>query len=263
MLYRENRKLFFTLAPTGVIIFLAYLAIFWNNTGSIGIIARAVRSVVGQPTARDAASNIYRDIENINSMFNITSSPLLGIGFGNKFTIVAKMPDISTFEWWEYITHNSIMWIWMEAGAGAFFSMLFLTGMAMIVGGRAVWNMPRGPLRGVALMATLYVFMHFTYAYADMSWEGISMTFVGAMIGLINSLEVIATRPLPVKERRWAWESEASAAGQKRWPWMPDSGVIPPYRLPQAWPTAVPAYRAQQAARAATHAERIARAAQS
>jgi hypothetical protein len=243
MLYRENRKLFFTLAPSGAAIFLVYLAAFWNNTGSIGIIARAVRSVVGQPTARDAASNVYRDLENINSMFNIKNSPIFGIGFGNKFHIIAPMPDISFFTLWEYITHNSIMWIWMQAGVGAFISMLLLTGMAMIVGGRTVWNMPYGPLRGVALTASLYVFMHFTYAYADMSWEGISMTFVGLMMGLINSLEVIAARPLPTQVKRWPWVPDVERAPEKRWPWMLNKGVPPPYRQPKAWPVPLPAYR--------------------
>jgi hypothetical protein len=230
MLYRENRKLFFTLAPTGTIVFLAYLAAFWNNTGSLGIIARAVRSVVGQPTARDAASNVYRDIENLNTIFNIRNYPLLGIGFGNKFHVVAPLPDISFFALWEYITHNSVMWIWMQAGVGAFFAMLLLTGMTMIVGGRAVWNMPYGPLRGVALTATIYVLMHFIYAYADMSWEVISLTFVGTMMGLINSLEAIAARPLPTQT--------------KRWPWMPNTGLPPPpYSQPKAWPTPVTAHR--------------------
>lgn len=249
MLYRENRKLFFTLAPTGVAIFLVYLAAFWNNEGSIGIIARAVRSVVGQPTARDAASNVYRDLENINSMFNIKSSPIFGLGFGNIFYIVAPMPDISFFVWWQYITHNSIMWIWMDAGVGAFFAMLLLTGMTMIVGGRAVWNVPQGPLRAVALTATLYVFMHFTYAYADMSWDVISMTFVGTMMGIINALEQIALRPLPVHVKRWPWMPDQAIASQKRWPWIPDSGVLPPYSKPKVWPWPVPAYRAIQATR--------------
>jgi hypothetical protein len=258
MLYRENRKLFFKLAPTGLTIFLLYLAAFWNNTGSIGIIARAVRSVVGQPTARDAASNVYRDLENINSMFNIKSSPIFGIGFGNKFHIVAPMPDISFFTLWEYITHNSIMWIWMEAGVGAFFSMLLLTGMAMIVGGRAVWNMPYGPLRGVALTATLYVFMHFTYAYADMSWDGISMTFIGTMMGLINSMEVIAARPLPDQIKRWPWVPDTTAPAEKRWPWMLNKGVPPPYRQPKAWPMPMSAYRLARKARAEMEVRRAA-----
>ncbi len=256
MLYRENRKLFFTIAPTGMVLFLLYLAAFWNNNGSFGIIARAVRSVVGQPTARDAASNIYRDLENINTMFNIKSSPIFGIGFGNKFHIIAPLPDISTFIWWEYITHNSIMWVWMEAGVGAFFAMLLLIGMTMIVGGRAIWNIPYGPLRGVALTATLYIFMHFTYAYADMSWEGVSMTFVGVMMGLINSLEAIAKRPLPTQIKRWPWVPNSELAPAKRWPWIPDTGIPPPYSTPKAWPMPIPAYRIAQMARAELHAHR-------
>jgi hypothetical protein len=256
MLYRENRKLFFTLAPTGAVAFLVYLAAFWNNTGSIGIIARAVRSVIGQPTARDAASNIYRDIENVNTMFNIKNSPLFGIGFGNKFYMIVPLPDISFFIWWEYITHNSIMWIWMQAGVGAFFSMLLLTGMTMIVGGRAVWNVPAGPLRAVALTGTLYVFMHFTYAYADMSWEVISMTFVGTMMGLINALEPISKRTLPVPVPRWPWVPAHDQPPPKRWPWVPDAGVIPPYHPPKVWPWPIPAYRAAQMGRAKERAAR-------
>jgi hypothetical protein len=113
----------------------------------------------------------------------------------------------------------------------------------MIDGGRAVWNMPYGPLRGVALTATLYVFMHFTYAYADMSWEGISMTFVGLMMGLINSLEVIAARPLSAQVKRWPWVPDIERAPKKRWPWMLNKGVPPPYRQPKAWPVPLPAYR--------------------
>jgi hypothetical protein len=207
LLYRENRKLFWAIAPTGTVLFFAYLAAFWNNTGSIGIVARAVRSVVGQPTARDAASNIYREIENINSMFNIKSSPLFGLGFGQKFYIVAPMPDISkSFAWWEYITHNSIMWMWMQCGAGGFFSMLLLVGSAMILGGRAVWDMPRGPLRGAALTASLYLLAHFIYAYVDMSWDTDSMVLVGTMMGLINCLYLVAAQPVPIPARRWPWQ---------------------------------------------------------
>jgi hypothetical protein len=168
------------------------------------------------------------------------------------------MPDISFFTLWEYVTHNSIMWIWMQAGVGAFFSMLLLTGMAMIVGGRAVWNMPYGPMRGMALTATLYVFMHFTYAYADMSWEGISMTFVGTMMGLINSLEVIAARPLPVQIKRWPWVPDADVIAEKRWPWMLDKGVPPPYRQPKSWPMPIPAYRVARMAREELAARRAA-----
>lgn len=212
LLYREHRKLFWFIAPTGGVAFLAYLAAFWNNTGSLGIMARAVRSVIGQPTARDAASNIYRDIENINIMFTIQTAPLQGVGFGQKFYIIAPMADISVFEWWEYITHNSVLWIWMKAGAGGFYALLLLVGMAMIVGGRMVRTMPRGELRTAALVASLYLMMHFIYAYVDMSWDIRSMVLVGTMMGVLTALPGIAARPLPVPERRWPWQPDPAAA---------------------------------------------------
>jgi hypothetical protein len=253
MLYRENRKLFFTVVPVGLFIFLVYLAIFWNSTGSAALVATSVRSVIGQPTERDKASNVYRDLEDLNTIFNIRKSPLTGLGFGNKFIIVAPMPDISFFEWWEYITHNSIMWIWMDAGIGAFLSMLMLTGMTMIVGGRAVWTSPKGPMRGVVLAATLYVLTHFIFAYADMSWEGISLTFVGAMMGLVNSFDLIIARPLPAQVKRWPWVPDIDLPPSKRWPWIPDQGVLPAYQLPKQMVPVTLLQRASQANRAAAH----------
>ncbi|WP_322813906.1 O-antigen ligase family protein [Chloroflexus sp.] len=203
LLYIENRRLFFIIAPTGAVSLLAYLIVFWNNQGPIGILARAVRSVIGQPSARDAASNVYRDLENINIMFNIRMSPLTGIGFGNKFHIIVPLPDISVFEWWEYITHNSIMWVWMKIGVIGFYGLILLLALTMLYGARMVRLMPYGQLRVFALTATLYIFTHFVYAYVDMSWENGSMVFVGTMMGVINALpQIAAEKPLPVRPWR-------------------------------------------------------------
>ncbi|MEF3273679.1 MAG: O-antigen ligase family protein [Chloroflexus sp.] len=202
LLYLEHRRLFFLLAPTSVAAFAAYLVVFWNNQGPLGILARAVRSVIGQPTARDAASNIYRDLENINIMFTIRNAPLTGIGFGNKFYMLVPMPDISFFEWWEYITHNSIMWVWMKIGVIGFYAFILLLALTMLYGARMVRLMPRGQLRVFALTATLYIFTHFVYAYVDMSWENGSMVFVGTMMGVINALpQIAAGKAAPV----WPW----------------------------------------------------------
>lgn len=202
LLYIENRRLFYLIAPTSAVAMAVYLVVFWNNQGPLGILARAVRSVIGQPSARDAASNIYRDMENINIMFTIRQAPLTGVGFGHKFYMVVPMPDISFFEWWEYITHNSIMWVWMKIGVIGFYAFILLLALTMLYGARMVRLMPRGQLRVFALTATLYIFTHFVYAYVDMSWEGSSMVFVGTMMGVINALpQIAAGKPAPA----WPW----------------------------------------------------------
>jgi O-antigen ligase len=204
VLYRENRKTFWLIMPALGFIGLIYLAAFWNSTGGIGGPARAIRSVIApQPGGRDDASNVYRILENINTKFTITQRPLTGVGFGNKFYIIVPMPDISFFIWWEYITHNSILWMWIQTGVGGFVSMLFLIGMAVIVGVRALWRMPGGDLSAFALMAILYIIMHFIFAYVDMSWEAQSMIYVGTMMGLVNSLEQIVARREKPAQKCW------------------------------------------------------------
>jgi O-antigen ligase len=120
--------------------------------------------------------------------------------------IIITMPDISTFEWWEYITHNSVIWIWMKTGVGGFVALLYLVGSTVLMGGRALWRMPGGNLSAITTVALLYIVMHFIYAYVDMSWDIQSMLFVGSMMGVINSVESIAARPEALPGRRWPWQ---------------------------------------------------------
>ena len=134
------------------------------------------------------------------------------MGFGNKFFILVPMPDISFFEWWEYITHNSVIWIWMKTGMGGFFSMIFLVGMSLMTGVRSLLRMPGGDLSAAALTMLLYIVMHFVYAYVDMSWDTQSMVYVGAAMGVLNSLERIVEQPVPTPFKRWVWEPEPTPA---------------------------------------------------
>lgn len=213
VMYHTHRRLFWTIVPIALVLGAVYLAAFWNSTGGLGMPARAIRSVIApQEGGRDDSSNVYRVIENLNTRFTIQSRPLTGVGFGNKFYIVVPMPDISFFEWWEYITHNSIMWMWMQSGVGGFFTMLLLVGMALLVGTRAFWRMPGGDLSAIALTCTLYVVMHFVYAYVDMSWEAQSMLFVGTAMGVLNGLERLVAAPVPAPARRWPWQPAAPLA---------------------------------------------------
>jgi len=209
-LYKVRRTLFWYIMPPLALLGMIYIAAFWNSSGgTLGMPARAVRSVIAPvKDGRDDRSNVYRDIENINTAFTIHSVPLTGIGFGHKFYVIVPLPDISFFVWYEYITHNSIMWIWMQIGAGGFFSMIFLVGMALMTGVRATWRMPAGDMAAAGLTATLYLVMHFIYAYVDMSWEVQSMIYVGAMMGLIGSLEHIVGVPVPARPRRWPWQPQ-------------------------------------------------------
>jgi hypothetical protein len=218
-LYKVRRTLFWLITPPLIVAGMIYLAAFWNSGGgSLGMPARAVRSVIAPVEgSRDDLSNLYRQTENVNTEFTIRQAPLTGVGFGHKFYVIVPLPDLSFFIWYEYITHNSILWIWMKTGVGGFFSLLFLIGMALMTGVRATWRMPGGDMAAIGLTATLYLVMHFIYAYVDMSWETQSMVYVGAMMGVIGVLEHVVGVPLPAKRRRWPWQPDP----------IPPPGLVP------------------------------------
>lgn len=208
-LYKENRKAFWRIVPTLAVIGVIYTAAFWNSSSGIAAPARAIRSVIAPvKDGRDDRSNVYRDIENINTGYTIRKTPLTGVGFGQKFYIIAPLPDISFFAWWEYITHNSVIWFWMKTGGGGFFMMAFLVSFALMRGARVVWRAPSGWMAAAGLLASLYLIMHFIYAYVDMSWEGQSLMYVGLMMGLINRLEDIIAVPVKVPPKRWPWQAD-------------------------------------------------------
>jgi O-antigen ligase len=174
-----------------------YLVACWNSQSTLAVPAQAIKSVYAAHLAsgRDQSSNNYRVLENQNINFTIHQHPFTGIGFGQKFSMAVALPDLSRFfEWWEYITHNSIMWIWMKAGIGGFYSMLCLIGLAVVGGVRALDRLPRDDLRPVVLTATLYIVMHFIYACVDMSWDAGSTVYVGTMMGVVNCAEWIETQ---------------------------------------------------------------------
>lgn len=213
ILFRENRKAFWVLVPGAALVGVLYLGVFWNSGGALGLPAQAIKSVIAedQANAADQSSNVYREIENFNTQFTIHQRPLTGVGFGQKFYIVWEMPDISFFEWWEYLPHNSIIWIWLKSGVGGFVAMLYLVGKAIMTGSNALLKVKQDPIGAVILTGTLYIVMHFIYAYVDISWDTQSMVYIGMVMGMLGAAERVLSTPEPQPKPRWPWQSPASA----------------------------------------------------
>jgi hypothetical protein len=210
LMYFQYRRLFWTIVPVLLILVTAYLGAFWNAGGALAMPANAVKSIIAPDEGgKDYQSNLYRVLENRNVVHTIRTSPLTGVGFGQKFHILVSMPDISFFAWWEYIVHNSILWTWMQTGILGFVSMIFLAGLSIMAGIRAFWQLPNGTFRAVILAATLFIVMHFMYAYVDMSWDTQSMLYLGSMMGVINCAEYIAGRQVEMPAKRWPWQNNS------------------------------------------------------
>ena len=81
-----------------------------------------------------------------------------------------------------------------------------------MLGTSAYLRMPFNEMRAIALMATLYLVMHFTFAYVDISWETQSMVYVGTMMGTLCAIERIVAAPVPLRPKRWPWQPDPQPA---------------------------------------------------
>src|SRR5262249_4954316 len=136
VLYQRRRRAFWFVAPTVVLVGTGLVLATWNAVGVIGLPAQAVKTVLFPEdlSSADSGSDVYRQLEAINIFATIQSNRLLGVGFGRKFLQVVPMPDISFFEFWEYVPHNNVLWIWMKMGFFGFVAMLFMFGRSVQLG---------------------------------------------------------------------------------------------------------------------------------
>jgi len=189
VLFFVKRRAFIFLVIPLTVAGMVYLPLFWNNTGTLGQPARAVRSI-SDPDPRDAASNEWRGLEAINVRATIASDPLLGVGFGRPFLQIVTVPDISFFEFWNYESHHDILWVWMKTGAIGFIAFFTLIGSAIA---RAVWLIKtrREPeIRVFSIIALSAIFMSITFCYVDLGLTSPRIPIVlGLMMGMLAALD--------------------------------------------------------------------------
>jgi O-Antigen ligase len=186
VVFATHRKAFFLLVVPLLLGMVIYVPIFWNNTGLAGQPARAVRSLY-QPDPRDAGSNLYRDLEKINVLATIQSSPLLGVGFGKPFLMVAPLPDLSWWPFWRYEPHHNILWVWLKVGAIGFVLFWLLIGSA-IAGSAHLAKTIRDPtVRTMAVFALTGIIATLVFCYVDLGLVSSRVTvFLGTTIGAIS-----------------------------------------------------------------------------
>lgn len=121
----------YTALVLGVSFFIYYQA-FRNSESMFAQPARAVQSMF-QANARDASSNAYRDAENADLMATIRLAPVQGYGYGKRMLHAVKIVDISAeYEWWDVMTHNQILWVWMRVGSLGFLAFWLMVAAILI-----------------------------------------------------------------------------------------------------------------------------------
>lgn len=191
------RRVLIPLTGVAVAGIFVFMVANWNHDyGTVGQIVRPVHSLV-EPDQRDAQSDAYRDAENNNILFTYATSPLVGVGFGRPMIYVYPMADISyIYPLWNYIPHNTLLWIGMRMGSLGYAVLFALLGIAIL---EATWQARTRSdplLRGVAVFAIVAIVAELMVAWGDLQLENYrNMIFLGTILGIIDALPRIPDAP--------------------------------------------------------------------
>ncbi len=174
----------------------AYVAAFWHSSGSFSEPARAVVSFF-HPDPRDAASNLYRLIENYDLKFTEHQNPLLGMGFGKQFLQPITLPNILSLDpYYLYIPHNTIYWVWMRLGPIGFLAFWNLIGTIVVRGGIIIRRLQDRYLQLVAIYIVAITFMEVIVAYADYQlFFYRNVIYLGLLVGILMKLPELDQKP--------------------------------------------------------------------
>ncbi len=143
-----------------------------------------------EPDPRDAASNLYRDLEKINVRATIASDPLLGVGFGRQFLFVVGMPDLSFWPFWHYQPHHNILWVWLKIGAIGFIIFWVVMGSTVARAAHCVKVLRHPELRVFAMLALTGIISSLVFCWVDLGLTAGRITvFLGTLIGTLAVLE--------------------------------------------------------------------------
>ena len=206
ILFFRRRKAFMVIVPIALVLTVGYTAAFWNTTDGVGFGAQAIKSVVAPDSVsvKDASSDLYRNIENYDLAYTIRAEPLTGVGFGKPFYRPAELPNISFFAFYEYIPHNSVLWIWLKVGFFGFVALLFALAVVLRAGVRAALSIPSGDALAITIGALAFVVMFVTFAFVDIAWVPQSCVFLGICMATCANMARMA---------RYDDGSDAVAAG--------------------------------------------------
>lgn len=186
VLFQRRRRAFWFVTPTLVVLGTGFVLATWNARGAIGLPASAAKTVLfpDQLTDADSSSDLYRRMESYNLQFTIRSFRLFGRGFGQEFLRPVTMPDISFFEFWKYIPHNNVLWLWVKMGFFGFAAMMYAFARAIQLGARSLTLVRSSDHVAFAVVGVSYVAMFLVFSYVDIAYDARCTVFLGVCMAL-------------------------------------------------------------------------------
>ena len=165
-----------------------YLVTFWDATGPAAEPLRAMRSVFDASATSlvDQYSSAWRDIEHQNIGYTISELPLTGVGVGQRYLFEREATDIP-FNYWRFITHDALLWLWLKAGPLGAFALWFLVARAVLVGASLFRRIREPSLRWAVALPIALVVSQVVFSSVDLG-----LTYSRTMIVLGTSLGLAA-----------------------------------------------------------------------
>ena len=168
-----------------------YIPAFWNRPATpTAEPARAVRSVV-DPDPRDKSSNAYRDIETLNLKIDIRDNHHLGAGFGipvvHKFALPVDLTGAAVTL--TYVTHDTVLWVWLRMGFVGSLSFLAIIGAATIRACQLTKLShadPESAILGAVVACSLVAYLIMGVEDLGIAWLRIALC-VGALLGAMEA----------------------------------------------------------------------------
>ncbi len=191
----------------------AFLSGYWNKEyGAAAQLVRPIHSLF-EPDQRDFNSNLYRDNEDADLKFTYQQNRLIGVGMGQPMAVVFPLADISQqYPFWQYIPHNTILWIAMRTGVLGMMAFWAMIGMALLEAISSMRRLTSPLVRAAVVFALAGIIAELIVGYGDVQLENYrNMIFFGCIMGLINAAERISVGA-PIKKLAWAAVPQAPGA---------------------------------------------------
>jgi len=167
-------------------VILLYIGAGWNSTSGIFAPVRTLRSVGDSEVD---SSTMYRDIENFNLLATLRNNMLSGSGFGHPFAEVVVLPNISFFEEYRYMPHNSILGLWAFTGPFGFSGLTAALIVAIYLASRSYQNTRVPDERTAAMMVTAMILIYMVHCWGDIGFsERRTLWLVGPVLAIAGQL---------------------------------------------------------------------------
>src|SRR5437879_318015 len=164
-----------------------YLPFFWNRTGVLAEPASAIRSAI-DPNRRDAASDLYRVIENTDLGIDIRATTPFGLGFGKPLPTTIGLPNLSNIDAFiAYEPHNTILYLWLRLAILGAIALWWMVAAAVIAACRlARRSDPQIALIGIVVLVAIAAYL--IEGWYDQGLVSLRVSIViGAALGTVEA----------------------------------------------------------------------------